>query len=292
MIKDENLLTIPRARDEATQFMAKVAEKLKKTFRIDFMPFIREYNETFPKEFDWRDHLNLNVKDQGGRNNGLAFAFSAIGLLEAVEQINTGNVVTLSEQHLIDCSGVKIKNTDDLIWLGSVERALMLVKDRGYFHNDTYPYTGKITAQCDKNKTPIPFRYIKRFMFGMDSTKDMKVALRYGPLISYVRPFKSFWEYGCADKVYSKKESPFLYPVLVVGYNDTDSEPYWIIKNSMGTAWGCGGYLNLSQKKKKNFGINFEFYFIKHEKKIENWNDGYRVKRQSTQMNKITRPIW
>lgn len=57
--------------------MAKVAEKLKKTFSIDFKPFVRQSIDTFPKQFDWRDQQTLNVKDQGGKkNSGLAFSFS------------------------------------------------------------------------------------------------------------------------------------------------------------------------------------------------------------------------
>lgn len=148
----------------------------------------------------------------------------------------------------------------------------MFVKDKGYLQNETYPYTHSIKAQCDKTNEPIKFPHIKRFLFGSGSSKDLKVALRYGPVISYVRPFESFWSYGKEDKVHSRRKNSisYLYPVLVVGYDDGRT-PYWIIKNSMGTGWGDKGYLKLSQKKEENFGVSFLFYFIEHENKKIPW---------------------
>ena len=50
--------------------------------------------------------------------------------------------------------------------------------------------------------------------------------------------------------------------VLAVGFNNTATPPYWIIKNSWGTDWGEGGFIRL-EKTKSTCGIgsyNFQAF--------------------------------
>lgn len=35
--------------------------------------------------------------------------------------------------------------------------------------------------------------------------------------------------------------------VVIVGYNKTNSPPYWIAKNSWGTAWGENGFIKIQK---------------------------------------------
>jgi C1A family cysteine protease len=44
-----------------------------------------------------------------------------------------------------------------------------------------------------------------------------------------------------ADSIYSDTHCPnnkYNHAVLLVGYNKSDAEPYWIVKNSWGSGWG------------------------------------------------------
>ena len=60
--------------------------------------------DNLPETVDWRTKGALNpVKDQG--HCGSCWAFSTIGVLEGRHQIQTGELLTLSEQQLVDCAG-------------------------------------------------------------------------------------------------------------------------------------------------------------------------------------------
>jgi C1A family cysteine protease len=42
---------------------------------------------------------------------------------------------------------------------------------------------------------------------------------------------------------------------IVVGFNTTDTQSYYIVKNSWGTTWGIDGYIWMSRFKNNQCGI-------------------------------------
>uniref|UniRef100_A0A0D3HA47 Cathepsin propeptide inhibitor domain-containing protein n=1 Tax=Oryza barthii TaxID=65489 RepID=A0A0D3HA47_9ORYZ len=57
-----------------------------------------------PSSWDWRDYGAVTpVKDQ--KNCSCCWAFSVVAAVESINKIKTGELLTLSEQQVLDCSG-------------------------------------------------------------------------------------------------------------------------------------------------------------------------------------------
>lgn len=91
-----------------------------------------------PNKIDWREQNAVTyVKNQG--MCGSCWAFSAIGAVEGINAIKTGELVALSEQQLVDCDTDK----DNGCGGGLMDNAFeYIVKQGGVDTEDNYRYWG------------------------------------------------------------------------------------------------------------------------------------------------------
>lgn len=216
-------------------------------------PFIgREDN--IPNTVDWRTKgIVTEVKDQG--QCGSCWAFSATGSLEGQHALKTGNLVSLSEQQLVDCS---YEEGNEGCEGGLVDYAFEhVVKTGGLDTEECYPYTGKDEGVCQYQAScsgATMTGYVDVF------PSELSLAMvvdNVGPISAAIdASHVSFQLYrrGVYNELLC---SPLRlnHGVLVVGYGTYERNAYWMVKNSWGKDWGMDGYIMMSRNRFNQCGI-------------------------------------
>merc|ERR1712004_424670 len=208
--------------------------------------FMTPANFKAPSSVDWRNQgLVTGVKDQG--QCGGCWSFSATGALEGQYFRKTGQLISLSEQNLIDCSSSYGNHGCNG---GVVQWAYNYIKDnRGVDTESSYPYEGR-DASCRyssayRGATCTGYVSIRR----NDENDLLNAVGSVGPVsVSLYASTQGFQFYSSGVYVASSCPKTINHAVLAVGYG-TDSYygPYWIIKNSWGTGWGDAGYIKMAR---------------------------------------------
>jgi len=219
-----------------------------------------------PPSFDWRNYGGGDwmtpVKNQG--SCGSCWAFSAVGVVEAIYNIGTGNPdldLNLSEEYLVS----------DCLWGdnccgGWMATAFDFVRDNGIPDEACLPYVDQSGctcggATCDSNCTystggsypdicsdatcsdrcaDWQDRLFTIDTLGSVSPSQIKQSVvDTGPLSVAMNMSGSFdvnGIYGCTSTV-------LQHGVVIVGYNDAGG--YWIVRNSWGSGWNGDGYFKV-----------------------------------------------
>jgi len=191
-----------------------------------------------PVSVDWRDFgVVTEVKDQGGC--GSCWAFSAVGAIESINAIYTGELFSLSEQELVDCDTLDL-GCDG----GTMDDAFEFAMQHGLTLESVYPYKGW-DDRCNSRKEKLYYGTIDGYKDVKQTEHALKKAVAQQPVSVAIDA--SSWAFQFyAGGIYDEPCGATLdHGVLVVGYhaNTRHSEGYWIIKNSWGTDWGDEGYI-------------------------------------------------
>jgi len=207
-----------------------------------------------PASVDWRLNGSVTpVKDQG--QCGGCWAFSATGSTEAAHKIKTGNLVSLSEQDLIDCS---TKEGNGGCNGGLMDDAFKyIIANKGIDTEASYPFTGK-NGKCEFKSANIGATLTSYKNVKKDSEEELQDAIAtHGPVsVAIDASHNSFQLYKKGVYYESACSSTKLdHGVLAVGYGSDAGVDYWLVKNSWGPDWGQEGYIWMSRDKKNNCGI-------------------------------------
>lgn len=200
-----------------------------------------------PDSVDWREQGAVtDVKNQD--QCATCWAFAATGAIEGAWKIASGNLISLSEQQLQDCSGSK--NTECHSTTGGfADNAFNSVKETGLCTEDSYPFTGEngtCQAQCTYGLTQgqlTGYVDVQPNDEGalMDAVVQQPVAVwLHSKVLDNYQP-------GTIVQGTCPEGEDDAHAVLIVGYGTDAGMDYWLVKNSWGTNWGDSGYFRMQR---------------------------------------------
>jgi len=197
------------------------------------------------KQVDWRTKGAVTpIKNQG--NCGSCWSFSATGNMEGQWMLAGNTLVGLSEEELVQCSS---STGNEGCNGGLMDWAFEWVTSNGGIDSESdYPYTsgGGTTGTCANSKLG---NKVAKFSGHTDMPKNENSMATWvytnGPLAIGVDALT--WSSYTGGIVKNCPAGQLDHGVLIVGFNDANSPPYWIVKNSWGTSWGENGYIRLEK---------------------------------------------
>jgi len=227
------------ALNEASDWTEEEVERL----RLGYIDVDGGEGKKFPDTEDRPDLLDhreaglvTDVKNQG--HCGSCWAFSATGGIEGVWAQKVGELLSVSEQQLVDCAKGSCSG-------GNMGNAWDKAKD-GIMSEEDYPYEHK-DGECRYNSSQAVASVTGHESVAHNEEDLERALFQVGyPISIAVHSGNSFHHYK--QGVYNDPEcaeGKLNHAVLLVGYNKTAPEPYWIVKNSWGKSWGQDGYIHM-----------------------------------------------
>lgn len=205
-----------------------------------------------PSSLDWRKKgVVTAVKDQG--DCGSCWSFSSTGAIEGINAISTGDLISLSEQELVDCD-----STNEGCDGGYMDYAFEWVIQNGGIDTEAdYPYTGE-DGTCNTTKEGYKVVTIDGYTDVAETDAAVLCAVVQQPVsVGMDGSAIDFQLYsgGIYDGDCSSDPDDIDHAVLIVGYSSEDDVDYWIVKNSWGTDWGLDGYFYIERNTDIEYGV-------------------------------------
>lgn len=176
---------------------------------------------------------------------GSCWAFSAVQAIEGLTKIQTGELISLSAQQLVDCT-TQSSYTRGCIHGNPNDAFDYIIQNGGITTESNYPYQARSGA-CDGDRVSQKAAQISGYEYVPENNeKALLKAVSQHPVTAFINASgKEFRLY--ASGVFNGECSTTLdHVVLIVGYGTAeDGSDYWLIKNSWGTDWGEDGYVRL-----------------------------------------------
>lgn len=200
---------------------------------------------SLPDSVDWREKNVVNaIKDQG--QCGSCWAFSTCCTCESQYALSTGQLLSYSEQNLVDCVTLSYGCSG-----GNPRFAIEYVAwiQFGKFNSEEdYPYTATDgTCSFDSSKGIGHVNSYKSVSYTASETALQEVIANEGVASVCIDASESSFQLYTSGVYESSGCSTILlnHAVACVGYGTLEGKDYWIVRNSWGEAWGEAGYIKL-----------------------------------------------
>jgi cathepsin L len=189
---------------------------------------------------DWRSKGAVNaVKNQG--QCGSCWAFSATSAVESHHFIQTGQLLNLSEQQVVDCDKSSYGCRG-----GWQSNAMTYLKTHGQELTSDYPYTARDgTCQFTAAKGKVDVKSIASVT--PKSVAQLKAAIAKGPVSVTVEADRTVFQSYRSGILNSTACGTSLdHAITAVGYGTENGVDYYIVRNSWGAGWGDQGYIKIA----------------------------------------------
>ena len=203
---------------------------------------------------DWRTKNVVNpIKDQA--QCGSCWAFSAITALESQWAIQGNELLSLSEQNLVDCVSYCYGCNGG--WPSSAYEYVKLQQGGQFNLESDYAYTG-VDGSCKFSQYKAYAR-VKDYV-SVEAYSEDDLAAKVSSLgVASICIDASNWSFQLyTSGIYDESRCSGYsldHAVACVGYGTENSTDYWIVRNSWGTSWGEQGYIRMIRNKNNQCGV-------------------------------------
>ena len=215
-------------------------------------------SENLPTYVNWVEKGAVTTpKDQC--QCGSCWSFSTTGALEGAYATKYGNLVSFSEQQLVDCDNLKNGGKDHGCNGGLMDNAFSwITKNGGLCSEKDYPYvsgTTQTSGTCQSKCSNIAnSKIVKHVDVPPKSDDAMMNALTLQPVSVAIEADQREFQLYKSGVFTTSCGTNLDHGVLVVGYGTSNGQDYYLVKNSWGTSWGDGGYIMLGRGPSYNNG--------------------------------------
>ena len=202
-------------------------------------------NKDLPDDVDWRQTAVTPIKNQG--QCGSCWAFSTTGALEGAYYLKNKELISFSEQQLMDCS--KLNHGCEG---GDMNFAFRYTENHQLCSEEEYQYLA-IDEACNYEQCEHVIQ-IKGFCnVDRNNEQQLKIATAQQPVsVAIQADSLKFQHYSSGVFDDFTCGNNLDHGVLIVGYGTSDTQDYWLVKNSWGTSWGEDGYIKLARTNSNN----------------------------------------
>jgi len=211
-----------------------------------------------PASVDWVAKGAVTpVKDQG--QCGSCWSFSTTGALEGAYYLKYGQLVSFSEQQLVDCDTLGNGGRDHGCNGGLMDNAFNWIsKNGGLCTENDYPYISGTTKTADTCKNSCKLvsgsKIAKYVDVAASSDTAFMAALALQPVSVAIEADQRDFQLYKSGVFTGTCGTNLDHGVLAVGYGTDSGLDYYKVKNSWSASWGESGYIRLGRGTQYNSG--------------------------------------